>query len=871
MKTTKTSYFASTALFTLGLLAAAPAYAQDAQPDGEEADASEIIVTGSRIRGIAPVGSAVIAVDQAKIEREPVLSVNDILRRVPQVVSLGANRAGGSAQNGAANATRGAGINLRGLSTNATLLLYDGRRLPPQGTQGQFTDPSVIPSIALGRLEVVADGASAIYGSDAVAGVVNMILRKDFDGIEARARYGFADGNYSEAQAAALFGKTWSGGYLTLAGEYTKNSTLLGKDLDFYQDDNRYRGGRDLRVSTCNPGQISVGGSTYAIPAGGVTAANVGSLVKGSTNKCFYNGEDSVIPNQERYSFVGAASHELTDSIRLFADGFYSKRTGTVRTQGTFTATVRPANPFFVSPVAAASVSVPYSLFPELGMFESPYHASSWNAVGGIEVKPFGDFRATLYYAHGQADEVVERSRGVNTAALNAALADTNPLTALNVFGGANNPATLAKISDNLFIITGKTKLDVINGQIDGSLFDMPGGRVRVALGAEHRKEYTFTDLITGQAATPLSVNDAGTRNVDALFGELFIPLVGAENRSTGFEKLNLSMAIRHENYSDFGSTTNPKFGLTWEPFPGLTLKSTYGTSFRAPTFTEVSTIAGGAGLYFDTLPDFSGNSIGIGIAGGNPNLKPETAKTWSFGVEAAPPSIPGLFLTVNHFRINYSNQIQALRGTAGILTNPLYASFVTRNPSAAAIAALVGSGLPVNNAINQSQVTFFVDGRRQNLGKSLMNGLDGVLSYNWDWGSAKMDAGVQGTYILKYMFESVPGAGLTNVLNTFGFSNKFRMQADIGVEYNSFRARATLNHLGGYDNGTVNPVQHVKSYETVDLMLGYTFDERFTLSVDARNLFNQDPPFVDTTRGYDPQASNPVPRMISFTASVKF
>jgi iron complex outermembrane receptor protein len=871
MKTTKTSYFASTALFTLGLLAAAPAYAQDAQPDGEEADASEIIVTGSRIRGIAPVGSAVIAVDQAKIEREPVLSVNDILRRVPQVVSLGANRAGGSAQNGAANATRGAGINLRGLSTNATLLLYDGRRLPPQGTQGQFTDPSVIPSIALGRLEVVADGASAIYGSDAVAGVVNMILRKDFDGIEARARYGFADGNYSEAQAAALFGKTWGGGYLTLAGEYTKNSTLLGKDLDFYQDDNRYRGGRDLRVSTCNPGQISVGGSTYAIPAGGVTAANVGSLVKGSTNKCFYNGEDSVIPNQERYSFVGAASHELTDSIRLFADGFYSKRTGTVRTQGTFTATVRPANPFFVSPVAAASVSVPYSLFPELGMFESPYHASSWNAVGGIEVKPFGDFRATLYYAHGQADEVVERSRGVNTAALNAALADTNPLTALNVFGGANNPATLAKISDNLFVITGKTKLDVINGQIDGSLFDMPGGRVRVALGAEHRKEYTFTDLITGQAATPLSVNDAGTRNVDALFGELFIPLVGAENRSTGFEKLNLSMAIRHENYSDFGSTTNPKFGLTWEPFPGLTLKSTYGTSFRAPTFTEVSTIAGGAGLYFDTLPDFSGNSIGIGIAGGNPNLKPETAKTWSFGVEAAPPSIPGLFLTVNHFRINYSNQIQALRGTAGILTNPLYASFVTRNPSAAAIAALVGSGLPVNNAINQSQVTFFVDGRRQNLGKSLMNGLDGVLSYNWDWGSAKMDAGVQGTYILKYMFEPVPGAGLTNVLNTFGFSNKFRMQADIGVEYNGFRARATLNHLGGYDNGTVNPVQHVKSYETVDLMLGYTFDERFTLSVDARNLFNQDPPFVDTTRGYDPQASNPVPRMISFTASVKF
>src|SRR6185312_13459590 len=99
------------------------------------------------------------------------------------------NRGGGSAQNGQANATRGAGINLRGISTNATLLLYNGERFPPQGTQGQFTDPSVLPSIALSRIEVVADGASAVYGSDAIAGVVNFILRKNFDGFEVRGHY----------------------------------------------------------------------------------------------------------------------------------------------------------------------------------------------------------------------------------------------------------------------------------------------------------------------------------------------------------------------------------------------------------------------------------------------------------------------------------------------------------------------------------------------------------------------------------------------------------------------------------------------------------------------------------------------------------
>ncbi len=868
------------AMGALALAIALPAAAQTAEPVPQDqqpvADADvqtqDVVITGSRIRGVAAVGSSVIAIDAAKIAEEPVISTNDLLRRVPQVVSLGANRAGGSAQNGAANATRGAGINLRGLSTNATLLLYDGRRFPPQGTQGQFTDPSVIPSIALGRVEVVADGASAVYGSDAIAGVVNFVLRKDFDGLEARARYGFTDGNFDERQAAILAGKRWDGGYAMIAGEYTRNSALFGRDLDFYQDDNVARGGRDLRVQTCNPGTITVGGGTYAIPVGGVTAANVGSLVRGTANRCFYNGADAVIPEQERYSVTGAISQELFEGVRIFADGFWSRRSGDIPTIATFTATVPRTNPFFVTPVAGAtSVNIGYSLFPELGAPSNPYHAESWNAVGGVEAKVFGDFRATAYYAYGKAEEVASRTFGVNTAALNAALADTNPATALNLFGGTNNPATLARITDNLFFITGRTRLEVINAQMDGSLFAIGGGNVRIAVGGEHRTEYTYTDLLTGQRATPVSVADAGTRNVDALFGEMFVPLVGSANGGPGMELLNLSLALRHENYSDFGSTTNPKVGVTWKPFMGLTLKGSYGTSFRAPTFTEVSQIAGGAGLYFDTLPGAAGNQIGIGIAGGNPNLRPETATTWSFGVEAAPPEIPGLVASVSYFRIDYKDQIQALRGTAGLITNPLYASFVQLNPSAATIAALVGSGLPINNAINQSAVTFIADGRRQNLGTSLLRGLDFALNYDWEMGDAKLDAGIQGTYILDYRFEAVPGSGLVNVLDTFGFSQKFRTQADIGVRWNGLRARATVNHLAGYFNTTVSPRQDVSNYDTVDFSIGYDITRAITLSADVRNVFNEDPPFVDTTRGYDPQSANPVPRLISFTAAVKF
>ena len=850
---------ASLGLFSGGVLA---------QDGAEPTDKDEIVVTGSRIRGIEAVGSNVISIDMEDIQAEPVISTNDLLRRVPQVVSLGANRAGGSAQNGAANATRGAGINLRGISTNATLLLYDGRRFPPQGTQGQFTDPSVIPSLALGRVEVVADGASAIYGSDAVAGVVNLILRRDVDGIEGRFRYGFTDGDYSEKQAAVIGGHQWETGGIMAAFEYTENDPLFGAEVaEWYQQDNRARGGRDLRSTNCAPGTITAGGQTYAIPTSGVTPATAGSLTPGTRNLCFYGAADNIILSQERTSFVGAFDQEL-GPVRFFADGFYSERSGNAPISPNINATVPSTNPFFVSPVVGAtSVTVTTSLFPSIGLLDNAYHSDSWNMVAGLEADLFGDFRGTVYYAFGKSSEVADRRRsGINSGALTRALADTNPATSLNVFGGPNNAATIASITDNLFVITGKTSLEVFNGQIDGTLLALPGGDLRVALGAEHRTEYTFTDLLTGQAATPRSVADSGTRNVDAFFGELYVPVLGGPG-----PELSLSLALRHENYSDFGSTTNPKVGITFVPVDGLTFKGSYGTSFRAPTFTEVSTIAGGAGLYFDTLPGPSGNLIGIGIAGGNPSLTPETAETWSFTAELEPAFAPGLFASLSYFRIDYSDQIQALRGTSGLLTNPLYATFVQFNPTPAEVAALVNSGLPINATINQSQVTFIADGRRQNLGTTKMRGIDFVLAYETDIGPATVSAGIQGSYVLDYLFEAVPGSGLVDVLNTFGFAHKFRTQADIGAQIGPVRTRFVWNYLNGYDNNTVTPIQKVSDYNTFDLSLTYEINDNFTISGDVRNLFDANPPFVNTTNGWDPQSASPFPRLISVTAGVRF
>ena len=867
--------------------AAAPDTAQQARPDSGTAPGASIVVTGSRIRGIAPVGSNVIAIDQTKIEQEPVISTNDLLRRVPQVDALGANRQGGTAQNAAANATRGAGINLRGIGTNATLLLYDGERFPPQGTQGQYTDPSVLPAIALSRVEVVADGASAIYGSDAIAGVVNFILRKNFDGIELRARSGFTDGNYKEQQLAGIIGQRWDGGSAMIAAEYTHNNALFGSDLDFYNDNNVYRGGHDLRTTFCDPGTISVGGSTYAIPAGGVTSATASALVRGTSNKCFYNGQDTVIPNQKRYNVVGNFSQQI-GPVRIFGNGFWSKRDGVIASIANVSAVVPSTNPFFVAPVGvtpalcAASVGVPagtrcetvtWSMVPELGETYNPYLGKSWNVMAGAEARPFGDWRVSAYYAHGQSEDINDRTLGLNAANLAAALRNTNAATALNVFGTApNNPATLASLRDQLFDIIGRTKLDVVNAQADGSLLTLPGGNVRLAFGGEYRREYTFTDLVTGSSTSQLHTADGGARNIKAAFGELFVPIFGASNAMPGIRELSLSLAGRYEHYSDFGSTSNPKLGFTYRPFDGLKIRGSYGTSFRAPTFVERSTIAGGAGLYYDTLPGPNGSVLtGIGIAGGNPNLKPETARTWSIGGEFSPKPIPGLVATLTYWDINYKNQIQALRGTAGLLTNPLYASFVQFNPTLAQVQALINSGLPINSAINPNIVQFIDQGQRQNLGQSLISGIDFGVNYSRDLGAVKIDGGFQGTYYTRYEFAAVPGAALTNVLGTINFPQKFRSQADVGLKFGPFSTRVTWNHLAGYLNTTVTPVQHVNQYNTIDLYAGWDINKRFNIAVDVRNLFDKDPPFVDITRGYDPQAANPVPRLISVTAGLKF
>lgn len=243
----------------------------DGGSEDQGSPSDEIVVTGTRIRGAPPVGSNVVTVDRKDIDRSGYATTQQILAALPQNFAGGANEGtvGFSVRNNSStNFGFGSGINLRGLGTTSTLTLVDGNRPPLGGGSGSFVDLTLIPSSVIERIEVLADGASAIYGSDAVAGVVNVRLRRDLDGAETRLRYGLADG-FDELQASQLAGFHWASGRFIAGYEYYRRGRLGSADRTYATEDLRAFGGPDYRQDYANPATIiAANGQVFGVPRG---------------------------------------------------------------------------------------------------------------------------------------------------------------------------------------------------------------------------------------------------------------------------------------------------------------------------------------------------------------------------------------------------------------------------------------------------------------------------------------------------------------------------------------------------------------------------------------------------------------------------
>jgi iron complex outermembrane receptor protein len=879
-------------LIGAGVAVSAVGYVHAAEPADEAL--SEIVVTGSRVRGEAPVGSAVTTIGRAEINASSSVTVDRLIQELPQVFDLGVSENSRGQPGGAGNIVYANSINLRGIGANATLTLVDGHRAT---SNGRSINPSVLPSLGLERVEIVADGASGVYGSDAIAGVVNLIPRRNLNGGEALVRYGRSDdGKFDEYQAGFAQGKTWDSGQVMLAYEHVKRSNLNGDDRSFFSNaDQTAQGGRDYRVTTCTPGTITAGGVTYAIPAAGVTQATVSGLAAATANRCNSIIGQDLFPEQKYDSLNATFNQSINDRFSVFADGFYSKR-DYVRNPASATATITvpSTNAWFVRPTGftGSSYTVGYNFLNDLPINTQTGYAESWEVTPGLRVKLPHDWQFEALVTYGRTHDEANQYRGLNNTALNTAAASSDPATAFDPYGlHRTSAATLALLGNQIFLAPTLGRFTGYEARLNGGLFSLPGGEVKLAAGYEGQHIGVDLGSARGGPTTAL-VYRKFTRKVDSAYAELLVPLVGAANEMTGVRRLEVNVAYRYDKYDDVGSTTNPKIGLNWSPVAGLTLRGSYGTSFRAPLIAEI--YGNSNNLFQQNYQNPAGGApiLGSALSGANLGLKPETATTWSVGADWEP--LDNLRLSLTRFNVNYKNQVNAYLSDLTILTraSQFAGTGIVLQGTAARdrVLELLAQGvLPVGAFPGGSaaNTTVFIDGRNQNLGRSVTTGYDLQASYRMSTeNSGAFTFNASGTYFSDYETAITASAPMLDKLNKIFNPLRFKARASVAWDKGPVRTQLTLNRVGGYINTNVTPNESVGVYMPLDLAVSWAigdpnpttfFGGGFTVGAEIRNLLDDAPPYVNLapngngSGGYDATVANPVGREVSVSLRKKW
>lgn len=872
-----------------------------------ETEVEAVVVTGTLIRGGAPPASPLLVLGRDDIDRSGAGTLAEALSALPQ--AFGGSASGDTfltASDGAnTNNTLATGINLRGLGADATLVLVNGRRLAGSGLKGDFADVSAIPLAAIERVDVLLDGASALYGSDAVGGVVNIILRSDFEGAETRIRGGVAAGGAAEETSLAqTFGRRWSSGDLLLSGEYYRREALRRSDRDYTASSDLTRlGGSDHRSFLSSPGNIlTFDPATSSFVVGWAipdhqdgTSLSPGDFLAGQTNFGDLRDGMDLLPEQSRLSLYGHLTQTLSDQVVLRAEARYSERRFDYRSTAPVTAAVvTNANPFFVSPDGSTSHLLTYSFLDETGSTRTTGTSRSLGLTAGLDVDLPGGWRGETYVAYAREVGSARTDNQINSRFLNEALgalpdqADTAYVATqdgyLNLFGdgrsGGNTRAVLDFVTSGASALTNESQVASWNGLVDGDLYELPGGTVKLALGGQLRRE-TFGQHGVSFTSTPTPrpfAEPTYERNVWAVFAEARLPLVGEANARTGIRSLELSLAGRLETYDDVGRSTDPKLGIVWVPMEGLRLRGTIGTSFRAPALTEVYE-RGQIGPA--TLRRGGSDVVSVVLYGGNPDLKPETATTRTVGADWTPAVAPRLRLTATWFDIDFEGRIAtpALENIDAALNDPNLASFVTFVDPAvpadlARVEALINDptffapGLFPANAYGA-----IVDARYVNTGRVRVRGLDLGAQYRLSVGADTVDLAASATYLADYQRAVTPSAPLVELVDHAEQPVDWRARFAATWTHGAHQTTLAVNYV---DDFTAEGGRTVDSWTTLDLQWRWDIGQRFDwgrglqATVSAQNLFNTDPPFYDNYRGigYDAANADPYGRVLSLQLS---
>jgi len=954
----------------IAALLPATAHAQAAQADTSIAsqdadmqDGGDIIVTGTSLRGVAPVGSNLVSVGRQAIDQTSAQTVQQILKTVPSITA-----SGNAGQGPAGTSYYSPTIHSLGSSaSNSTLVLIDGHRFSLGGQPHPLSDPNIIPPIALERVEVLAEGASSTYGSDAVAGVINFITRRNYEGFEVTGQIGFGK-DYRTYNAGALWGTGWDTGHVMLAYNYSNRSALAYADRDFLRPDHRAEGGTNFSSFNCSPAVIQPGatGNLYLSPTATSSVPN-----RASDAPCDNTIYGDLLPREIRHNVMAKISQDVGDNLTVGVDFVYSNRQNHQRSgRGNLTATAfrtgDQANPFYVNPPgvdpdsdAGLKQQVRWNADELLGPGAYNDNGSvNYYVSGNLEYRLGDNFRITALALTGRDDHKTKSDGQLCGSCANLALNGTTnaggsitqpsipgtdivilgyPLTpenALDVWNPAatnrTSQAVIDMLTDSRNIATYNHSITQARLGIDGTLFELPGGEVQIAVGGEYLEYGLDIERSRPNNTGPASRGSEQLtlnlgRHVKSIYGELQIPIVGPDNEIPFVHSLQLNVSGRHDDYSDVGSTTNPKIAASWEIVEGVKLRGNWSKSFVAPAISSIgdssreglASFSGyGPGetiiVPLENYPlarqvpgcdapgqvtcQIGGTVIpGISYNNGNPDLKPQKGSGWSVGVDLAPVALPGFRMGVTLFTAKFRGGVTS-PNLATVINTPGLNHLLTFYPDGATpeqIRQVVGQA-PLNSPI-QDRIYWIRNGRQQNVVNLDIQGLDIDASYELRTDSAgTFTIGGSVSRFLKFD-QNIGGGPTFSVLNSTGFNETFpsiktQGRLNLGWQYEGFAATLFANYIGGYRNWsstTVDSLERdangnpagggdkVDGSTLFDLNLTYTMPDSGVLGgsqvfIDAVNLFDRDPSFYNNANGYDTYGANPIGRVVTLGFRVK-
>lgn len=884
------------------LLVAGPASAQQAQ--GTEQKLERITITGSNIRRtdtetVAPIE----IITREDIEKSGKATVAEVLRAIP------ANTGNSYSESFSNSFAPGAsGIALRGLGQKATLVLLNGRRTAgygfAQNLQDTFVDLNSLPASAIERIEVLKDGASAIYGSDAIAGVVNVILRKDYKGLEVSGDAGFFAGkNDYRAAIVGGIGDLGADKYNIFATvDFYKRDLVMLNDTDFgaSRDKRGEAGGRNFQsltgagtwrelnstataftnnfraISGCTGTVLT---AAEAVERGLLAATSAFNLPTNTFCSKDFNYAFTALPETERVSGIVRGTFDASATMQLFGELGYSQVDSFQKFQEPFFAGTTGLNPgpAGLSPFtyninfAPGASGNPFSnparyngVLNDLGTRDTEITSESLRALAGLKLSIAGwDTEAAVGASENEvtATSFNRLSKAGTSAAFGVPTGPFPPTpTSTAPTYNLDNPASNSAAVRNSMIInfprTAKSELEFVDAKGTTELGTLPGGPIGIALGAEYRSEKlkdrpdpraTGGDIL-GQGITATD----GSRHNLAIYGELALPLT---------KQLEMQLAMRNDSYSDFGSAMTPKVGLKFRPNAELLLRANWGRGFRAPTLPEISPSV--ATFFVGVIDPLNPNVVSqvSGVFAGNPNLDAEKSRSTTIGFVYEPTS--NLNFSVDWYEINWTNIVGA-DSFQSIVNNP-------------------GDPRVIRDPFTNLIVTVLNNYR--NFSDQLTNGVDVDMRHNVRTTFGRFTTRLNASYVNKYEVEGTEFAGK----NGFSSIPRWRGTLSLDWEQGAYGLTGRMNYIHSYEQQllpgsffvpgdprfqTGTYPRNVPSHTTFDLVGRWNITPKVSVFASVVNLTDEEPPYDPGFSGtflYDFTQYSPLGRIFRVGGSYRF